>query len=98
MRLTRGLGGHICVQGKARVISHSTVDVCLILTLWQGLQDEDFATLLRTGGNTVAESVDKRIEVTVRWRLDSVETLLAIGIFSIDTIEKKQVKVEIEGH
>jgi len=44
----------------------------------------------------VTESVDQRIEVTVRRRLDSLETLLAIGIFSIDAIKKKQVKVEIE--
>jgi len=44
----------------------------------------------------VAESVDQRIEVTVRRRLDSVETRLAIGIFSMDAIEKKQMKVEIE--
>ena len=44
----------------------------------------------------VAESVDEHIEVTVRRRLDSVETLLAIGIFSIDAIRKKQVKVKIE--
>jgi hypothetical protein len=32
--------------------------------------------------------MDECIEVTVRWRLDPVETLLAIGSFSIDAIKR----------
>ena len=52
-----GFGGHTRVQGKARVVSHSTVVVCLILPFWQGLQGEGLATLLRTGGYTAGDGV-----------------------------------------
>jgi hypothetical protein len=47
----------------------------------------------QTASNMVTKSVDERIEVTVRRCLDSVETLFAIGIFGIDAIKKKQVKI-----
>jgi len=40
--------------------------------------------------------VDECIEVKVRWRLDPMEALLAIGIFSINATGKKHMKVEIE--
>ena len=44
----------------------------------------------------MTEGVNERIQLIVSGCFDAVETLLALVIFGIDTIEKQHVVVDIE--
>ena len=65
-----GFGGHTRVQGKARVVGHSTAGVCLTFLFWQGSQGEDLATLLRAAGDyTVGDGVPVQLRQHVIFAL-----------------------------